>query len=287
MCGFETETCRFSPGICRVCADLLEFGRGSERTFLSSGTVIVFWRAALRPSTNTVGARFARRSTCTPPRCHAPGQSQRPQAHFRTRPANRSARRHTFAHARPIAVPTGTLSHTPDQSQRPLPHRLQGSFTYQTRNRPACKHASVCARTPKGPQHRLQTTNQGVQYMKGGTSFASLHQLPTTVMFQIPRSFHSRVLQVGSGTQDLSILGPLATPVFCEADDRVMWGCTVAALGAHLVREEAPRYIPHQVREEATVGGHMHDGVCVRVSVGEGPRVHRVHSIIMLLRCRQ
>ena len=27
-------------------------------------------------------------------------------------------------------------------------------------------------------------------------------------------------LDARSGTQDLSILGPLATPVYCEADDR-------------------------------------------------------------------
>eukprot|EP00959_Pyramimonas_sp_CCMP1952_P037077 775907-Pyramimonas_sp.AAC.1 len=40
-------------------------------------------------------------------------------------------------------------------------------------------------------------------------------------MFTIPRSFHSRVcLDARSGTQDLTISGPLATPLYCEADDR-------------------------------------------------------------------
>ena len=48
--------------------------------------------------------------------------------------------------------------------------------------------ATPWRRTPKGPQHRLQTANQGVQYIKGVYGLPNDHQLPATVMFKIPRS---------------------------------------------------------------------------------------------------
>eukprot|EP00976_Prorocentrum_cordatum_P024853 505717-Prorocentrum_minimum.AAC.3 len=36
----------------------------------------------------------------------------------------------------------------------------------------------------RGPQHRLQTTNQRVQYVKGVHSLPHDHRLPATVMFR-------------------------------------------------------------------------------------------------------
>eukprot|EP00959_Pyramimonas_sp_CCMP1952_P121959 2549477-Pyramimonas_sp.AAC.1 len=45
----------------------------------------------------------------------------------------------------------------------------------------------------EGPQHRLQTANQGVQYIKGVAWFAALHRVLTTAMFKIPGSFLSCV----------------------------------------------------------------------------------------------
>eukprot|EP00959_Pyramimonas_sp_CCMP1952_P392839 8231538-Pyramimonas_sp.AAC.1 len=43
-------------------------------------------------------------------------------------------------------------------------------------------------KTPEGPQHRPQTANQGVQYIKGVHGLPSDHRLQTTAMFKIPRS---------------------------------------------------------------------------------------------------
>eukprot|EP00976_Prorocentrum_cordatum_P035270 716622-Prorocentrum_minimum.AAC.1 len=51
---------------------------------------------------------------------------------------------------------------------------------------------------PKGPQHRLQTGNKGVQYVKGVHGLPNDHRLPTTVTFKIPRRFHSPVSQAGA-----------------------------------------------------------------------------------------
>eukprot|EP00959_Pyramimonas_sp_CCMP1952_P040363 844127-Pyramimonas_sp.AAC.2 len=40
---------------------------------------------------------------------------------------------------------------------------------------------------PKGPQHRLQTANQGVQYIKGVHGLPNDYRLPTTATLKIPR----------------------------------------------------------------------------------------------------
>eukprot|EP00976_Prorocentrum_cordatum_P008789 175233-Prorocentrum_minimum.AAC.2 len=51
----------------------------------------------------------------------------------------------------------------------------------------------------RGPQHRLQIANQGVQYVKEVHGLSSDHRLPTTAMFKTPRT-RLRVSQAGSGT---------------------------------------------------------------------------------------
>eukprot|EP00959_Pyramimonas_sp_CCMP1952_P451422 9451571-Pyramimonas_sp.AAC.1 len=66
--------------------------------------------------------------------------------------------------------------------------------------------------------------NQGVQSRCTVQYVKRIHALPHCTGYQ--RQWFSRfpearlrVSQAGSGTQALSILGPLATPVYCEADD--------------------------------------------------------------------
>eukprot|EP00959_Pyramimonas_sp_CCMP1952_P420058 8798609-Pyramimonas_sp.AAC.1 len=52
-------------------------------------------------------------------------------------------------------------------------------------------------RTPKGPQHRLQTANQGVQCIKGVHSLPSDYRLPTTSKWSRFQEARLRVFQAG------------------------------------------------------------------------------------------
>eukprot|EP00976_Prorocentrum_cordatum_P010180 203807-Prorocentrum_minimum.AAC.1 len=70
------------------------------------------------------------------------------------------------------------------------------------------------------------------------TPAAATAQAGGGLMVQIPE-VRLRVFQAGSGTQDLSILGPLATPVYCEANDRftprVIWPIILGVRCEHLM----------------------------------------------------
>eukprot|EP00959_Pyramimonas_sp_CCMP1952_P169240 3535699-Pyramimonas_sp.AAC.1 len=56
---------------------------------------------------------------------------------------------------------------------------------------------------PRGPQRRLQTAHRGVQYVKGVHGSPNDRQLPTTAMFEIPRTrLRVEYLAGSGGTQD-------------------------------------------------------------------------------------
>eukprot|EP00959_Pyramimonas_sp_CCMP1952_P077135 1612315-Pyramimonas_sp.AAC.1 len=76
------------------------------------------------------------------------------------------------------------------------------------------------------PQHRLQTANQCVRRPTASARTLDRESRCTGAQYvqgrcsRFPEAFTLVRLDARSGTQDLFILGPLATPVYCEADDR-------------------------------------------------------------------
>eukprot|EP00959_Pyramimonas_sp_CCMP1952_P289019 6044571-Pyramimonas_sp.AAC.1 len=78
---------------------------------------------------------------------------------------------------------------TPRVRVDPYSHRT--NVVFPPKGLPSGKYFGQ-VKTPKGPRHRLQAASRGVQYVKGVHGLPNDHQLPTTAIFKIPRSFHSR-----------------------------------------------------------------------------------------------